>query len=329
MLSRHGTKLPKAKELPSFQNLENLAKEVIRNYFDRKTKPDKGPLCDQDLELLRDWRWQTNITSSESEFLTIQGYQDMQTNAKYYKNLFSELLTNIYTPEKFKFRYTNTERTNSSYHAFIDGLFGPGSNERISIPPPPNPDYLLRPYESCKAWKNNDQTRANPNSEVAKFINSAEYQQMLRDVSTRLGFKYALDADQINTIWDLCRYEQAWNIVKLSPWCVAFTKDQVDLLEYKEDLQLYYKSGYGRPINSRIPCELMKDLLNHFQSDTGPNVIAYFSHDDMINTMLVALRSYKDAQPLRADNFNFMRRRLWKSSELNPFAANIVAAKYK
>lgn len=269
------------------------------------------------------------MTEVDEQHLTISGYQELQTIAKHYKATFPELLTEIYAPEKFRFRFTNTERTNASFHAFAEGLFGPGASERIFVPPPQTPDYLLRPFEDCPAWKKNEESKDNPQSEEAKFIKSADYQQMVRDVSTRLGFRFALSDEQIDTIWDMCRFEQAWTVDKVSTWCAAFTRDQVDLLEYKEDIKYYYKSGYGRELNSKIPCELFKDLLNFFKSQSDPNVAAYFSHSDMINTFLVALKAFKDERELKADNLNQMRRRLWKTSRLSPFAANIVAVKYK
>lgn len=328
MLSRHGTRLPSVNEIRKFRDLDNLVSEIMRNYYDRKTKPDKGSLCEQDINLLKNWRWRNNITESEEQYLTLQGYQELQYNARHYQQAFPRLLNNIYTPEHYKFRYTDTERTNTSYRAFVAGLFGHNAADRISIPPIPVPDTLLKPYDQCSTWKNNDQDANNPNSEVAKFLKSSEFQKLIGDVSKRLGFKYSLDANQIETIWDMCRYEQAWSITNLSPWCIAFTPRQVTLLEYKEDLKYYYKAGYGRMLNSKIPCELFKDLITHFDSTANPKVAAYFSHSDLINTFVVALKAFKDDSPLRADNFDAMKNRKWQTSKIDPFAANIIAVKY-
>lgn len=34
------------------------------------TLPEKGQFCNEDLDLLRNWRWDNNITGQYSEFLT-------------------------------------------------------------------------------------------------------------------------------------------------------------------------------------------------------------------------------------------------------------------
>lgn len=42
---------------------------------------------------------------------------------------------------------------------------------------------------------------------------------MLKNVSAHYGFKYDLEEKTIKNIYDSCRYEKAWEINKLSPWC--------------------------------------------------------------------------------------------------------------
>lgn len=48
--------------------------------------------------------------------------------------------------------------------------------------------------------------------EYEKFMEKPEYQQMVRDIFRRLGFRYTLNASIINDIYDLCRYEKAWYV---------------------------------------------------------------------------------------------------------------------
>lgn len=49
-----------------------LRDEVINNYVKRHSKPDVGALCEGDLELLKHWRWDRNITADYGEYLTVQ-----------------------------------------------------------------------------------------------------------------------------------------------------------------------------------------------------------------------------------------------------------------
>lgn len=65
---------------------------------------------------------------------------------------------NIYTPEKFRFRHTHTQRTEASYKAFVEGLFGEGASEHVQVAPKTSPDLLLkvncRTYFNFKKLKN-------------------------------------------------------------------------------------------------------------------------------------------------------------------------------
>jgi hypothetical protein len=37
------------------------------------------------------------------------------------------------------------------------------------------------------------------------------------------------------------------------------------ILEYKEDLESYYKRGFGNEMNKHVGCPLAKDLLDRFR----------------------------------------------------------------
>lgn len=63
----------------------------------------------------------------------------------------------------------------------------------------------------------------------------------------------------------MCRYEKAWDISRLSTWCSVFSKDEMKVLEYLDDLDNYYYSGPGREINSKLGCNLVKDMFHHFK----------------------------------------------------------------
>lgn len=71
-------------------------------------------------------------------------------------------------------------------------------------------------------------------------------------------------SESILTMYNMCRYEKAWTVTKLSPWCAVFSKEELRVLEYREDLYYYYKAGYGREINAQLGCTLLQDMMNHF-----------------------------------------------------------------
>lgn len=53
------------------------------------------------------------------------------------------MIGDVYSPDKFLFRHTDFQRTQASYQAFVEGLFGDESYVNITINPPPKPDMLL------------------------------------------------------------------------------------------------------------------------------------------------------------------------------------------
>lgn len=109
----------------------------------------------------------------------------------------------------------------------------------------------------------------------------------------------------------------------------AFTPNQINVLEYREDLKYYYAASYGRTINTNIECEAVADMLRHLESRDLPKVVAYFSHASAIQLFLTALGAAKDSDALRADNYHSMSRRNWRSSAISPFASNFAAIKYE
>lgn len=58
-----------------------------------------------------------------------------------------------------------------------------------------------------------------------------------------------------------------------SPWCIAFTKNQLKLLEYGEDLKYYVKSGYGNRLSPKIGCGAIKDFYDRFERTVDGKLI--------------------------------------------------------
>ena len=286
-------------------------------------------LCSDDLEQLKQWRFDQNLTSAYAEYLTLQGWNDLKYMAIDYQRTFQNLIEPSYSKEKFKFGFTDTQRTEASYKAFVEGLFGSGAEGIINTKPETNQSILLRPYETCEEFKKQEEKAKDKDSEYVKFQQSDVFKKTAEEISTRLGYKYTLNPKQIDTMWDMCRYNQAWFLQDESPWCAAFTPEHVSVLEYLEDLKYYYKAGYGSEINSKIMCAAVKDMVKNLQSEDSPKVTAYFTHASAIQLFLTALGYAKDNDALRADNYNLMKYRKFKSSVLSPFASNIAVVKYE
>jgi multiple inositol-polyphosphate phosphatase / 2,3-bisphosphoglycerate 3-phosphatase len=286
-------------------------------------------LCADDLDLLKKWRFDQNLTRDYGDFLTVQGWNDLKYMAIDYQRTFQHLIEPRYASDKFKFGYTDTQRTEASFKAFVEGLFGPNAEGVIEAHPESNRSILLRPYELCDAFQQQADKAKDKDSEYVKFMESEIYKKTAEEISTRLGYKYTLNHKQIDTMWDMCRFDQAWYLQDESPWCAAFTPEHVNVLEYLEDLKYYYKAGYGSSLNSNIMCAAVKDMVRTIKSEENPKVVAYFTHASAIQLFLTALGYAKDTESLRADNFNKMKYRKFRSSTWSPFASNLAVVKYE
>jgi multiple inositol-polyphosphate phosphatase / 2,3-bisphosphoglycerate 3-phosphatase len=170
--------------------------------------------------------------------------------------------------------------------------------------------------------------QSQPDSEASKFHHSQHFHVVLEEVSKRLGLQTLLTSAQIDLMWNMCRYEQAWQLETTSPWCVAFTPSHVDILTYGEDLSTYYTNGYGVGANGKIACSAMADMLTQLDAESGPQVVANFADATMVQLFLTALGAYHDKIPLHANNYDRQAKRVWRVGFVSPFASNIVAVKY-
>lgn len=71
----------------------------------------------------------------------------------------------------------------------------------------------------CPAFASNVAKSDSDNSEVSKFTNGPFYQQLVHDVSLRLGLNITLTPEEIDSIFNACRYEQVWVLNYTSAWC--------------------------------------------------------------------------------------------------------------
>lgn len=104
---------------------------------------------------------------------------------------------------------------------------------------------------------------------------------------------------------------------------------QASILEYFQDIKYYYQSGPGGKNNENVQCYTVSDMMSHMKSKEGPNVVAYFSHASAIQLFLTSLGLFNGTDSLRADNFENMKDRKWKTTLISPFAANVAVVRYK
>jgi len=268
---------------------------------------------------------------------TAAGIVAMQRIARRLQERFPDILTEAYTPSRFHFRHTNTERTNTSIRAFATGIFGEASQNVVYEDVPEN-DWFLRPFDFCPEFS---EEVSNP-AEREAFRRGPEFEEMMEQVNRKLGFHGSnqLSVESVLTMWDWCRYETASTFeFSSSPtgdnatWCAPFSVTHQLLLEFFEDLTHFYFSGYGvrnQRLLENLNCGLMQDLLTLMQSDDDTDQLAriFVSYTQEVQGMLVALGVFRDAFPPHQHNYALQSSRQWATSILAVQASNLAVVRY-
>ncbi|KAK7068393.1 hypothetical protein SK128_007921 [Halocaridina rubra] len=324
LLNRHGTRYPTGNDMDRLVRvLPSVAKQVVANY-----DQGRGCLPDKDVDNLRDWF--PPYGPRDKENLQEMGFDELYSIGEYWRDLYPHLFNVEYDPYKFKVDFTVKNRTGQSAYHFMRGMFGDDAIGTIEFPEPHSPNFILRFYKSCPRWlkevyRNNETTY----KERRLFTSGKEFQSVVHAVSARLGFLHPLTPAQIESIYDECRYETAWWPLRKSAWCLPFSTYDFEVMEYHQDLKYYYEDSYGQPLNLETACQAVSNIYSHFSNSINLGRAKFsgifnFAHDKTIFQVMTRLGLFRPSQHLRHDNFANMKNRVWKTSYLSPFAANLA-----
>ncbi|CAH2036960.1 unnamed protein product, partial [Iphiclides podalirius] len=330
LMSRHGSHNPEANETVGLQALADLRNNVITNYRNGNFRNTNQRICTSDLNMLERWTWTQSPAYTGD--LTSDGYISTQQLAQAWKQKYPGLLTD--NPHDYLFKYVDGLRSATTFRAFTEGVFKtqPGPNDV----PKDNDEKSLKPYKFCSAWlrevgENNDTL-----TQRITFESKQEYKEMISNISRRLGFNYDVQKQFVDSMYLMCSYDKAWNVAQISPWCSPFTKEDLQRLEYAEDLETYYRYGPGSPLNEKLGCTTVKDMMDflkkHAEHGTPqqPRAQVHLVDSEGLLLALNALGRGSGAPPT-GDNFRSQaaRARNWRASLLAPFSANLAAVLYR
>ncbi|XP_045448837.1 multiple inositol polyphosphate phosphatase 1-like [Melitaea cinxia] len=290
-------------------------------------------MCSADLNLLEKWTWNSRQNATYAGDLTSDGYMSTQQLAQAWKQKFPGLLTD--NRHDYLFKFVNDQRSSTTFRAFTEGLFR-AQEDTYDIAKETD-EKLLRPYKFCSSWVKNVEENNDTLTQLRTFESKQEYKEMITNISLRLGFNYDIQKELVKHMYQMCRYNKAWDVSQISPWCAVFTKEDLKRLEYAEDLETYYKYGYGTPMNQQIGCTGVKDMMDffkiHVDKDTPqqPRSSVRLATAPALLLALGALGARRDSAPLTADNYHsaVALARRWTSSTIAPFNANLAAVLYK
>ena len=140
MYSRHGSRLPSSGDTRRMLDIhERLQAQVSANYDAGRTQ-----LCSQDIENIRNWRINSNISVDRNSELVETGWIELRDIARRFQSAFPTVLPSAYNRSRFIFRGTDRQRTVASLQGFAEGLFGQNSWQTVQFEQKSDPDLLMR-----------------------------------------------------------------------------------------------------------------------------------------------------------------------------------------
>lgn len=318
-----------------------------------------GSLCSLELEALKEWNPPPTLAETDEKILVEQGRVELRGIGRRFKERFSTLLDKKYDNSTFKFKFTKTERAAESCKNFVEEIVGAKDAPYVWYPEALAADPILRFYKGCPKWKNDVDKNPEAYNERKKFETSPLFESVRRNVHTRTGPQESVPLDAIESMYMTCAFETAWKPANPSPWCAIFDEEDLEKMQYRQDLEYYWIDGYGFELTYKQACPAVKDMMEHFQyvhylksgfssglnlidydiiysirskidyPDDPLSLIAYFTHSGTLLKLISRLGLFNDTTQLLHDNYHLHSARQWRTSEIDKFATNIAAVLYK
>ncbi|XP_059892921.1 multiple inositol polyphosphate phosphatase 1b [Gadus macrocephalus] len=320
---RHGTRYPTVKNIKRMQRLYDL---VINEASNDETWLE---------EIKSSWKmWYTDDMDGK---LVEKGRDDHRYLAVRLSKLFPSLLSEAnLRHHRIRFQTSSKHRCVDSIEAFQQGLHKHWGLEEVWYRHEVN-DKLMRFFEHCRGFVEAVENNKTALAEVKKFKEGREMGDVRRKMAQQLNVPYErVTPDMVEAAFFLCAYEFAIKSLH-TPWCHLFDLNDAKVLEYKNDLKQFWKRGHGHSINSRSSCVLFHDLFNRLElavqhlrlgQELPEAVTVQVGHGETLLPLLSLLGLYKDPAPPTADNYSQQHGRSFRTSEIVPYAANMLFILY-
>ncbi|XP_031554407.1 multiple inositol polyphosphate phosphatase 1-like [Actinia tenebrosa] len=269
------------------------------------------------------------------------GNQEIYELAKRFKKKYPRLFVQKYWNKFYTFVTSGTPRTAKSASTFGYGLFeGKGTLGLNKYQPIgiifsglKDKDKVLRYYDTCSRYKREIKD-GNGLEEWQKFGLSDPMKTVIKNIEGRLQLKgkIELSAESVQKLFWLCAF--ATMNQENRDWCSVFTKDDLEVLAYYDDINQYYRHSYGNEISYRTNCPLLADITHSLkafvtQNQSYPYGIFRFTHIGTMTALQSILGMYNDSVQLKANNFAEQRDRTFRISRNVPMSANMAFVLYK
>ncbi|XP_037321199.2 multiple inositol polyphosphate phosphatase 1a [Pungitius pungitius] len=320
---RHGTRYPTSKNIRKMRQLY----EVVR----RNASGEESWLR----EIQTQWTmWYTEDMDGR---LVQKGVSDHKHLAVRLSKLFPSLLSEEKLRGGFiKFITSSKHRCVNSTLSFMAGLTELWAIKDKEFDHAVN-DALMRFFDQCTRFVQEVDKNPSALSEVDKFKQGPEMRRVAEKIADRLRVPYSdITDDMAEAAFYLCAYEFAIKTVN-SPWCRLFDEVDAQVLEYANDLKQFWKRAYGYDINSKSSCILFHDAFSRLdkaanESRSGKQVseavTVQVGHAETLLPLLTLLGLFNDSDALTSTNYATQAQRLFRTSHMLPYAANLLLVLY-
>ncbi|XP_021903932.1 multiple inositol polyphosphate phosphatase 1 isoform X2 [Carica papaya] len=258
LIARHGTRSPTKKRMRELERLALHIKELIRDVEKKRSSLEKLPAW------LREWEspWKGKLKGGE---LVSKGEEELYQLGKRIRERFPGLFSDEYHPDVYPIKATQVPRASASAVAFGMGLFsergglGPGKHRAFAVTSESRAsDIKLRFFDCCESYKS---FRKNHEPAVDKLK-----EPILDEITSALTKKFQLNFTRQDTssLWFLCKQEASLLDIT-DQACGLFSPDEVALLEWADDLEVFILKGYGTSLNYRMGVPLLKDVIQSME----------------------------------------------------------------
>ncbi|KAJ8359443.1 hypothetical protein SKAU_G00159680 [Synaphobranchus kaupii] len=319
---RHGTRFPSKKYIKYMKNIYSLV----------LTKANGSESWLRDLQT----QWNMWYNEEMDGRIAQKGRDDLSHLAVRLATSFPTLLSEENLRNNhFQIITSSKHRCVDSIKAFEEGLANLWKNEDLEFNHGEN-DELMRFFDQCRRFIQNVANNSTALTEMDLFRSKPEMRRVQEKVADRLQVPYSnITTDLVEAAFLLCAYDFAIK-TENSPWCRLFDEEDAQVLEYLNDLKQFWKRGYGHDINRKSSCSLFHDLFNRLDRVANASrfgqvteaVTIQMGHAETLLPLLTLLGFFKDELPLNSSNYASQRDRMFRTSRIIPYAANLVLVLY-
>ncbi|XP_056164484.1 uncharacterized protein LOC115673222 isoform X2 [Syzygium oleosum] len=263
LVARHGTRSPTKKRMRELENLASHIQELVKD-AEEKNLAQIVPAW------LRGWTspWKGKVKGGE---LISKGEDELYDLGIRIRERFPELFSQDYHPDMYTLKATQVPRAAASAVAFGMGLFsgkgtlGPGKHRAFAVTSESRAsDILLRFHDCCENYKN---FRKKQEPAVDKLK-----EPILDEITGAIASRYKLNFTRQDTssLWFLCKQEASLLDIT-NQACALFNPDEMALLEWTDDLEVFILKGYGKALNYRMGVPLLKDVVQSMEEAIQAN----------------------------------------------------------